>query len=231
MSEEVTDERLAAAHRALRAGGDIQFDLPPAPGPPQPPAWLKALGEWFQTLLSPIGRLFSWISSMMPDAPYARILLWTMIAVLALLVMWLVIDRVRGGAWRMPQWRRRRVVAPVTADGEPIDWSPEAAPAQRWLDQADRLADDGRFAEAVHHLLLRSVEDIGRRRPQFLRPALTSRDIAQLPGLPSAPRRVFADLAAVVERSLFGGAPVGADEWQQCRAAYAEFAMAKAWHA
>ena len=32
--------------------------------------------------------------------------------------------------------------------------------------EADALAAEGRFAEAIHHLLLRSVEDIGRRRPR-----------------------------------------------------------------
>ena len=224
------DERLTAAHRALRNGGDVQFDLPAAAGPPQPPAWLKALGEWVQMVFAPVGRLIRWISSLMPDAPYARILLWTMIATLALLVVWVAIDRVRGGVWRMPRWRRRRSAAPLVPSEEPIEWSPATAPAQRWLDQADRLAGEGRFADAVHHLLLRSVEDIGLRRPQLVRPALTSRDIAGLPGLPPAPRRLFADLAAVVERSLFGGAAVDADDWQECRAAYAEFALPKAWH-
>lgn len=230
MSRAGTDERLAAAHRALREGGDVQFDLPSVAPPTEPPAWLKALGEWFQALLSPVGRLIRWISSLMPDAPYARILLWTMIAVLAVLVVWMIVSRLRDGAWALPRWRPARAAVQLPEDEDAIDWSPEAAPAQRWLDQADRLAAQGRFAEAVHHLLLRSVEDIARRRPRLLRPALTSRDIARSPDLPVAPRRLFADLAGVVERSLFGGAAVGEADWQRSRTAYSDFALPRAWH-
>ncbi|MFD1786800.1 DUF4129 domain-containing protein [Sphingomonas floccifaciens] len=226
-----TDERLAAAHRALREGRDIQFDLLPAAGPPPTPEWVKTLGEWFRWALSPIGRMFRWLTDMMPEAPYARIVLWAMIAVLALLILRVVVDRVRNGEWRMPTWRRRQAVAALDEDTTPGDWSVEAAPARRWLEEADRLAADGRFAEAVHHILLRSVEDIARRRPHLVRPALTSRDIARAPGIPEAPRTLFGDLAAVVERSLFGGAAVDAGDWQRCRAAYAAFAVPKAWKA
>lgn len=229
MSKAVTDERLAAAHRALRDGGDVQFDLRPQAGPTPPPEWLKKLGEWFQSVLEPVGRFFRWISSMMPDAPYARIILWGMIGALAVLIVWMIVNRFRDGAWRLPRFRRARVLASSGDGEEPLDWAPAAAPAQRWLDQADQLAAEGRFAEAVHHILLRSVEDIARRRPRLLRPALTSRDIARSSDIPPAPRGLFADLAAVVERSLFGGDAVDANDWQRCRTAYAEFALPKAW--
>lgn len=229
MAKEATDERLRAAHQALREGGDVQFSLPPIQPDPPPPQWLKTLGEWVQWLLSPIGRFIGWVSSLMPDAPYARIFLWTLITVLALLVVWMVWVRVRSGEWRLPRWKRRAMLH-TTTQAEP-DWAPEHAPAQRWLDQADKLAAEGRYGEAVHHILLRSVEDIGRRRPRLVRPALTSRDIARAGEIPVTPRLLFADLARVVERSLFGGAPVDADDWNRCRAAYAEFALPKAWRA
>ncbi|WBH18165.1 DUF4129 domain-containing protein [Sphingomonas radiodurans] len=222
------DERLTAAHRALREGGEVQFILPPATPPAPPPAWLKALGEWLQWALSPIGRLIRWISGLMPEAPYARIALWAMITALAVLVAWMIWTRVRSGEWRLP--RRRRATALATDDTEtPADWAPDAAPARRWLDEADRLAAEGRYGEAIHHILLRSVEDIASRRPRLVRPALTSRDIARADAIPDAPRGLFAGLAAVVERSLFGGAPVDADDWGRCRAAYTEFALPQAW--
>ena len=222
----VPDEQLAAAHRALRAGGDVQFDMLPADPPRPPPAWLKALGEWLERVLAPVGRFLRWVSSLMPDAPYARIFLWTMIAALALLLGWMVLDRVRHGVWRLPRWPRRRLAAPATAEE---DWTPEAAPARAWLAEADALAAEGRYGEAVHHLLLRSVEDLSRRRPQIVRPALTSRDLARAEGIPHGPRRLFAEIAAVVERSLFGGRSVDAAEWSRCRAAYADFAQARSW--
>ncbi|AEG49574.1 hypothetical protein Sphch_1897 [Sphingobium chlorophenolicum L-1] len=223
------DAQLAAAHRALRAGGDVQFDMLPAPPPPQPPAWLKALGQWLEQALAPVGRFIRWIGSFMPDAPYARIFLWTVIAALLLLLLWMVQDRIRHGIWRLPRWRRPRMAGPADVPEE--DWAPEAAPARAWLTEADALAGQGRYGEAVHHLLLRSVEDLSRRRPQIVRPSLTSRDLARAAGIPNAPRRLFAEIAAAVERSLFGGRAIDAQEWGRCRAAYADFAQARTWTA
>jgi hypothetical protein len=221
------DPRLIAAHRALRSGGDIQFRLMRAPPPAEPPAWLSALGRWLRHTLAPVGRFFRWIGGFLPDAPYARILLWTVIAVLAAMLIAAIYTRIREGEWRLPRFRRRKALQPE--DTEEIEWTPEGAPARAWLDEADRLAAQGQFGDAVHHLLLRSVEDIARRRPQLVRPALTSRDLARATSIPAAPRRLFADLAAVVERSLFGGGTVSSDDWGACRAAYADFARARSW--
>lgn len=225
------DERLIAAHRALREGGRVQFDLQRPDPPPQTPEWLKALAEWLRDTLGPVGRFFAWLTSFMPDAPYARIILWSAIAILALLVARMVYDRFHHGEWRLPHRRRRVLAAEAPAEDEEATWTPAAAPARRWLEEADRLAEAGHFGQAVHFLLLRSVEDIGKRRPRLLRPALTSRELACTGFIPSAPRSLFADLAAVVERSLFGGAPVGADEWARCRAAFADFSNTRNWHA
>lgn len=221
------DPRLIAAHRALRSSGDIQFRLLRAPEPPKTPEWARAFGQWLRHVLAPLGRFFRWIGSFLPDAPYARILLWTVIAVLAAMLIAAIYTRIRHGEWRLPRFRRRSALQ--SADAEEVEWVPEAAPARAWLDQADRLAAQGQFGEAVHHLLLRSVEDIARRRPQLVRPALTSRDLARAASIPAAPRRLFADLAAVVERSLFGGRAVSPDDWSACRAAYADFARARSW--
>lgn len=223
-----TDERLAATHRALLADGDIQFAPLPAPAPRAPPAWLKSLGEWLEWALAPVGRFLRWIGSFMPDAPYARIFLWTVIAVLALLALWIVQDRIRHGVWRLP--RRRAPAANPTAPQEE-DWAPAAAPARAWLEEADRLAEQGLYGEAVHHLLLRSVDDLARRRPQLVRPALTSRDLALSPGIPPAPRRLFTEIATAVERSLFGGRSIDAEQWGRCRQAYTDFAQPRSWAA
>ena len=49
----------------------------------------------------------------------------------------------------------------------------EAGAARARLADADALAAAGRFAEAVHLLLYRSVDDISDRRPGLVRPAMT----------------------------------------------------------
>lgn len=219
-------ERFAAAHRALRANSDIQFDLRRSTPPAQAPAWLRAFGRWLHDLLSPVGRFLGWLGNLMPDAPYARILLWSVLIAGLIALGWMLWTRAREGQWRMPRWRRRPGAETVEAEEE---WQPDAAPVRAWLEEADVLAGEGRFAEAAHHLLLRSVEDIGRRRPGLVQPALTSRDLAGAAALPQRARQLFSGIAAMVERSLFGGRAVDAQDWAECRSAYADFAKTAAW--
>jgi hypothetical protein len=107
----------------------------------------------------------------------------------------------------------------------------EASAARARLADADALAAEGRYAEAVHLLLYRSVDDIAAKRPGLVKPALTSRDLAGSRDLPQVPRGAFARIARAVEVSLFGGQPVDADVWGECRAAYAELTVPRAWAA
>jgi len=219
-------DRFAAAHAALRADTSVQFTLTRAAPPPKPPEWLTQVLEWLAHVLQPVARLLGWISRQMPQAPYARIFLWTLIAALVVLLGWVVYQRIRHGEWRWPHRRRTRQTEPVTSDP---DWHPEAAPAQAWLREADRLAADGRYAEAAHVLLIRSIDDIARRRPRTVRPALTSRELSEADAVPPAARRLFAGIAALVERSLFGARAVDASDWASARAAYQDFALPQAW--
>jgi hypothetical protein len=217
---------LAAAHDALKADASIQFVLQPAPPPPQPPRWLRDALEWLSEVFTPVGRFFQWIGSFLPDAPYARILLWVVLAAAALGFAILVYRRIREGEWRL---RRRRPAVGVPAEAEEEAWAPEAAPARSWLREADALAAQGRYAEAVHHLLFRSIEDIGRRRPRLVRPALTSRELAAAEALPPPARSLFARIAGLVENSLFGGRAVQAADWTEARTAYSDLVLPRTW--
>lgn len=223
----VAAERFAAAHAALKADSSVQFTLQPAPLPAPPPQWLIDFFRWVGRLLAPIGRFLRWIGSFFPDAPYARILLWSVLAVIAALVLWMIWQRVRHGEWRLPRRRSKASTAPVDPAEE--QWTPDAAPVRAWLNEADRLAAEGRYAEAVRHLLFRSIEDIAKRRPRLVRPALTSRELADAEVIPASARQLFAGIARLVERSLFGGRPVGADDWQAARAAYTDLALPGTW--
>jgi hypothetical protein len=213
----------------LRADADIQFDLHRAPPPEEPPAWVRTLGEAIAWVLRPIGRFLRWLGEFIPDAPYARILLWGVLIAAAAALTWMIYTRWRDGLWRLPNWRRRQAAEPVGAEEE--SWQPDAAPARAWLEEADALAARGLYADAAHHLLIRSIEDLARRRPGLVRPALTSRDLAQAPAIPGRARQLFTGIAAVVERSLFGGRAVGAEDWVECRSAYDDFTRQAAWKA
>jgi len=211
----------------MHGDGSIQFNLAPAPGPSKPPAWLQSFFEWLGNLLKPVGHFLAWIASFFPDAAYAPILLWTVIAVGAAALLWALYNRVKHGTWTL---RLPRRVPPRDLETQD-EWAPDEAGARSWLEEADALAREGRFAEAIHHLLFRSIEDVASRRPALVRPALTSRELAASQGIPSRARELFASIARLVERSLFGGRAVGENDWLQAREAYAGFALPSAWRA
>jgi len=197
-------QAFAEAHRQLLADRTIQFELPTYE-PPQPPQWLNWLGSFFGA-----------------EHPLLRLLVYGLVAAIGLLILYLIVRwLVRSEFWR--RWRGREDSV------EDESWRPEAAPARALLSEADQLAAKGLFSEAAHLLLFRSIADIDSRRPDLVRPALTSRDIAALPAIPERPRGAFSRIAMLVERSLFARRPLAEPDWRDCRAAYEEFAFVDGW--
>jgi len=192
-------DAFAEAHRQLLGDAAIQWDLPAVDPPAEQPT---------------------------PDfsgsLPFLQTLFWVAIAAIVLFLLYLIAQRLQGAEWR---WRRRAAEEEAVA----ADWRPEAGEARGLLGEADALAAEGRYSEAAHLLLFRSIEDIDSRRPDLVRPALTSRDIAALEAIPGPPRSAFTRIAMLVERSLFGARPLAAGDWRECRAAYEEFAFAEGW--
>jgi hypothetical protein len=133
---------------------------------------------------------------------------------LALVVLWFLL------APLVERWRLRREAEPEE------EWTPDRDAAAALLADADRLAGEGRYEEAVHLLLQRSVADIARARPDWLHPASTAREIARLPSLPQRAREAFAVIAERVERSLFALRRLDEADWTAAREAYARFTLA-----
>ena len=206
----MTAKALAQAHARLLADRSLQFALGQPPVPPnfKTPDWLKTIGRW-------IGEVARFL------APYAVWVFWIGVGLAILAVLYLIARDTLGA--RLP-FRRRK---PTRV--KPADWQPEALKARALLADADRLAGEGRYDEAAHLLLFRSIDDIDERRPRLVRPALTARDIARLDQVPSPARTAFARITAIVERSLFGGEALDADAFADCRAAYETFAFGEAW--
>lgn len=103
----------------------------------------------------------------------------------------------------------------VTAAAMP---RPPPPPERAIIDEAEALAAAGRYAEAVHALLLRTIEALGRHMP--VPRALTSREIEQRAGLPDAARAAFGDLVQAVELTRFGGRPADAGDYARCVACF-----------
>lgn len=193
------------AWQAVHADPSIQFAPLPAPPPPAEPS---GLAKFLEALLEPIGRALglSW-----------PVLQWVLLALGAALVLYSIY---RIASSYLPG----RSVKADGASAEP-DWVPQQAEALALLEDADRLAGEGRFDEATHLLLVRSVQHIAAVRPDWVPRASTAREIAALPNLSDSARSAFAQIAARVERSLFALRALGADDWQAARAAYASFAL------
>ena len=97
------------------------------------------------------------------------------------------------------------------------------------LEEADALAHAGKFAEAVHLLLFRSIEDIQTRVETGVPRSLTAREIGRLGFLPDRARTALGPIIAIVERSFFGGRDVDQAGWQTARASYEDFAFGGEW--
>ena len=196
-------DAFARAHVRLLADSRIQFALPQAPKP-HVPAWLEALARWLRD---------SW--------PVLKVLTWVVLGAIALFILYMIVSQFVDVRW---PWRRRDEGMP-----EEPEWRPDAAPVRALLVEADALAAAGRYAEAARLILLRSVDDIMKRRPGLVRPATTSRDLAETPEIPAAARPAFASIASVVEISLFADRGATAEAWTRARSAYADFALAGNW--
>ena len=146
----------------------------------------------------------------------STVVFYLALGALALVVVYLLIRTARDF--------RRPIRSPSIKGGMQMDDVQAPSRNAALLAQADALAAQGEFDAAVHTLLLQGVQDIGQRYPALLRPAYTSRVIASLEGLPQQMREVYSRIAAAVERSRFGGRPIDAGAYADCRAAYAAWA-------
>ncbi len=197
---QATEQKLALAHQALLKTRGLQLDFGNAPEI-APPAWLKPLLE-FLTAFAPVFQYVFWGGLIVGIGLLAYLLLGEFLP-----------DRLFG--------KSTKIVA--------TDWRPAPEAAQALLGDADSLAAQGRFNEAIHLLLFRSIDDLSGRRPGTVRPALTSRDIADLDVVPDQPRAAFARLAQAVERSFFGDQVVNADVFEAARDDYQAFAFDEGW--
>jgi hypothetical protein len=211
-----TAQDAARDWQALRADGDIQFTPMPPIKPPQTPGWLKRFLEWLDAVLK---KLFGPVGETMGLSwPVVEKVLIALAVIIALALLWFLLVRPLLDA------RRSRV-----AEAQP-EWTPDRADAVALLEDADRLAAEGRYGEAAHLLLQRSVRHIAEARPDWLQPASTAREIAVLPMLPERARRAFTAIAERVERSLFALRELDLADWQAARAAYADFALERFQH-
>lgn len=190
----------------MRADGDIQFAPSFAKPPDPPPQWWDDFTRWLSEVLGPLAQMLSDVWPVLSKL----LLVALVIGVGALL--WVIL------APYIADWRERRAVAAR-------DWAPDQARARALLEEADALAAAGRFDEAAHLLLYRSIEDIAARRPELLRPSTTAREIGAFEALSASARSAFGVIAGHVEASFFARRPLDRSAWDSSREAYRAFAL------
>lgn len=202
--------------QTLRSNPDIQFDqFAMAPPEVREPGWFdeiwRAIVEFLAMILGPVGEFLAlnW-----------PVLQWVLLGLLAAFVLyWLA--RSFGPLARM---RRGERADAGTAASDP-DWQPTQEESVALLADADRLASQGRFDEATHLLLKRSVDQIAKAQPTWVDPSSTARELAALPALSERAAHAFGTIAERVERSLFALRPLEKSDWEAARSAYASFAQ------
>ena len=201
-----TQDTASDAWRDVRSDPDIQFEPAALPDAPVTPEWLIAIGDFLSAIFAPVARafVFAW-----------PVLQWVLLALAVVLVV-LIVVRIIGNP--LARWRKKPA-------GEDTDFTPDRAEAQALLGDADALAAQGRYGEAVRLLLARSIGQIASRRPDLVQPSSTARELSRLDSLPEKARAAFSAIARSVERALFALEDLSERDWHEARAAYADFAL------
>jgi len=197
---------LQSAHEKLLKDRSFQFEFTELPEPPEPPKWLEPLAEFLQFI-----------------APLFKVIFW--IGVIALIggFLWLILREMLKVRWTDRSKKK-------SADKPELQIAqPKAGRAKVLLEEADRLAAEGKFSEAVHLLLFRSIQDIEKHLPGTVKRSQTSREIELMGSIPSHPRTGFERIRQAVEHSFFGRQSMDESEYQTCRNAYKDFAFSPEW--
>ena len=204
-------DELVSAHKA---NDRLQTERPewtPEPEELQPRkrnAFFEAIADFFSWLFRSFGGLFKFI----------------MIAAIGgaiLYALWYMFGDVVGLRW----FKKDKPDEVELSEIE--NTRPDRKQAVALLEQADALAAQGKFAEAVHLLLFRSIEDLQEKRSGGVPKSLTAREIQSLSDLSQVARQALAPIIRIVETSFFGGRPVDQAGWQTARQSYESFAFGR----
>ena len=135
-----------------------------------------------------------------------RVVLWGAVVLGVLVVVWSLRDSLPVLS------RSRKIVA--------LDEVVPSAPAGRLEEaqiEADDLAREGHYGEAMHLLLFKSLNEIRRQRGVSFAVSLTSREILRLTQLSDVGRNSLAAIIVSVERTYFGGRPASQGDYSDCR--------------
>lgn len=151
--------------------------------------------------------LREWIRAMEAQNPAAvRLLWWALLALLALILLhaaWVAVRTMRGAYAPDDSARPARALVPRNAA-----W---------YRREADRLASQGRFVEALQADFVRLVLELDARRIVHFHPSRTPNEYVGDPGLSPGARGALRTLVRGLYAYAFAGAPCGPTEFAEWR--------------
>jgi hypothetical protein len=136
-----------------------------------------------------------------------RFLLWGAVIVGTAVIVWSLRDSLPVVS------RSRKIIA-----AEPVLPSPTQSNRMEEAQlEADDLARQGRYDQAMHVLLLKSLNEIHRQLGTSFAVSLTSREILRRVQLPEIGRRSLTSIIRSVERTYFGAEAAGQRDYSDCR--------------
>ena len=197
-----SEDDIESAYRAVKRNEAYQYDLAEAIPRKPPTAFERAIGRF----LNAIAKIL---------VPILEIIFYIGIGILAAGAVYLIGRAVYETRFAKPAIKK-------TEEPEIPLYQPAQAQARILLDEVDKLAAEGRYGEAVHTLLFRSIQDIDRNRPNVVRRSLTAREIGSLSVLTPEARTAFSTIAGVSELAHFGGVSVNQIGFETARRAYTD---------
>ncbi|MFT3696170.1 MAG: hypothetical protein QM831_23730 [Kofleriaceae bacterium] len=154
-----------------------------------------------------------------PMSGLFKFLLWGIVIIgIALIIFWIASELLGYGG-------SNAELAPNPEDeagGSKIDM----AVIERPLGDAEELAARGEYTEAIHTLLLRTLQELVRSTSVRVSPAMTSREILARVPLLADSREALAGLISAVEMTHFRGTAATLEDYVFCRDQFHKFATA-----
>lgn len=190
---QAADDSLRAVLDSVFSSGRYQWTVRPDP--------LAFLRQWWLNLQQ-------WLEALARNHPDLYVaLIWVAVAVLAGVVL-------------HASWVLVRVVKGATAPSSVAEAADGArTPDAEWFRaEARRLAEQGRFAEAVRADFQRLILELDARAVVRFRPSKTPAEYLREPGISGSDRGWLADLVRSLYAFAYGGEECGAEEfagWQR----------------
>ena len=141
-----------------------------------------------------------------------EVFLYLLIAVLAVALC--IVGYHLYGTYGFGRRVSKKIDQPLQVASRPIARTADAPLPD--LDEIERLARSGAYAEAIHLMLLRALEALRRRLGASWAKSMTSREIARRSELPASDRGALKMLVGAVEISRFGGQSANEQIYRAC---------------